>query len=191
MKIILASNSPRRKKLLKPIFKNLIIHPSSFQENNEEKINPKKLVEKHALEKAKDVANSYKSGIIIGADTIVVFNGKVLGKPKNKNDAFNMLKKQNGMWTKVISGISVIDIKKNKKYVEHEITKVKMNVMTDEEILNYIKTKDPFDKAGAFGMQDKGAIFVEKIDGCFSTVVGLPLPKLRNMLKKCGIKIFS
>lgn len=189
--VILASSSPRRKKLLSPIIKNLKIVPSSFIENNSEKIYPKKLAEKQAIGKARDVAKKFKSGIVIGADAFVVLDGEILGKPKGKKDAFDMLKKQNGKWTNVISGVAVIDIDNSKEYVEHEITKVKMNDMNDDEIWRYIKTKDPLDKAGSFGMQDKGAVFVEKINGCYSNVVGLPLPRLRKILKKCGVEVFS
>ncbi|MCM2324946.1 MAG: Maf family protein [Candidatus Woesearchaeota archaeon] len=189
--IILASSSPRRKRLLEPLFSNLKIQPSDFEENNSENILPAKLAMKHALGKAREVASRNKSGIVIGADAFVVLDGKVLGKPKDEEDAFEMLKKQNGRWTEVISGVAVIDIDNDKEYAEYELTKVKMNKMTDEEILAYINTKDPMDKAGAFGMQDKGAVFVEKIDGCFSNVVGLPLPLLRKMLKKIGIEVFT
>jgi septum formation protein len=189
--IILASSSPRRKKLLSPLIKNLKIVPSSFEENNSEKINPKKLAEKHAVGKARDVAKKFKSGVVIGADAFVVLDGEILGKPKDEEDAFFMLKKQSGRWTDVISGIAVVDIDNSKEYVEHEITKVKMNRMSDDEIWRYIKTKDPLDKAGAFGMQDKGAVFVERIDGCYSNVVGLPLPRLRKILKQCGVEIFT
>lgn len=190
-KIILASGSPRRKRLLEPLFEDLVICPSDFEENNSEKISPVKLAKKHALGKARDVAKKFKNGIVIGADAFVVLNGEVLGKPKNEKDAFLMLKKQNGKWTKVITGVAVIDIENRKEYVETETTLVKMNKMTDREILDYIKTKDPMDKAGSFGMQDKGAVFVEKINGCYSNVVGLPLPRLRKMLKKCGVEIFK
>ncbi len=188
--IILASSSPRRITLLKDLFQNLKVRTSKYQENNAEKLNPEKLAEKHALGKARDVASHYNKGIVIGADAFVVLEGEVLGKPKDENDAFLMLKKQNNRWTEVISGVAVIDIDNKKEYIGHEITKVKMNYMADEEIRNYIKTKDPLDKAGAFGMQSRGAVFVERIEGCFSNVVGLPLPRLRKMLKQCGVEIF-
>ena len=178
-KLILASSSLRRKKFMTDLFgSNFIAHPSSYEENNNLNLKPELLAEKHALGKARDVASHYTSGVIIAGDAFVVLNNKILGKPKDEKDAFNMLKKQSEKSTKVISGLAVIDIDNNKEYVEHEITKVKMTKVTDEEILAYIKTKDPMDKAGSFGMQDKGAVFVEKINGCYSNVVGLPLPKL-------------
>jgi septum formation protein len=190
--IILASSSPRRKKMFNDLFgNNFIVHPSSYEENNSLKLPPVKLAEKHAYGKAKDVAKHYKSGVVIAADVFVVLNNKVLGKPKDEEDAFKMLKSQSGKWTEVISGLVVIDIDNKKEYIEHEITKVKMAKVTEEEIRAYIKTKDPLDKAGAFGIQDKGTILVEKINGCYSNVTGLPLPRLHKIFRKIGIKIFS
>jgi septum formation protein len=191
-KIILASSSPRRKKFFTDLFgNNFMVHPSTYEENNNLNIPPEKLAEKHAYGKAKEVASHYKEGVVIAADAFVVLDNKVLGKPKDEEDAFRMLKAQSGKWTKVISGLAVIDIDNNKEYVEHETTKVKMAVVSDDEIKAYIKTKDPLDKAGAFGIQDKGTIFVEKIEGCYSNVVGLPLPRLHKILRKLKIQIFS
>jgi septum formation protein len=190
-KIILASSSPRRKKLLESIFDDIIIHPSSYVENNDLDMPPEELAEKHAYGKAKEVSKYYKSGIVIAADAFVVLNNKVLGKPKDEEDAFRMLKLQSGRNTKVISGLAVIDIDNEKEFITHETTKLKMNEMTDEEIRAYIRTKDPMDKAGAFGMQDRGTIFVKKIDGCYSNVVGLPMPKLLDILRKLKIKIYD
>jgi septum formation protein len=190
--IILASSSPRRKKFMEDLFgKKFITHPSNYEENNTLKMDPSDLAELHALGKARDVASHYTSGVVIAGDAFVVLDNKVLGKPKDEKDAFDMLKMQSGKSTQVISGLCVIDIDNNKEYVTHEITKVKMSKVSDEDIRSYIKTKDPLDKAGSFGIQDKGTIFVEKIDGCFSNVVGLPLPKLYKILKKIGIKIFD
>jgi septum formation protein len=191
-KIILASQSPRRKWLMQGIFgDNFEIHVSEYEEDNNLDMEPTKLAEKHALGKAKDVADKHTTGVVIGGDVFVVYQGKVLGKPVDEEDAFNMLKKILGNIVDVISSIAVIDIDNNKEYVKHVITKVKMNSLTDEEILAYIKTGDPMDKAGSFGMQDKGAVVVEKINGCYSNVVGLPLPTLHKILKKIGIKIFD
>jgi septum formation protein len=190
--IILASSSPRRKKFFTDLFgNNFTVHPSSYEENNDLNMPPEKLTEKHAIGKARNVAKHYRTGVVIAADAFVVLNNEILGKPKDEKDAFNMLKEQSGQWTKVISGLAVIDIDNRKEYIEHETTKVLMAKMTDDEIIDYIKTKDPMDKAGAFGIQDRGTIFVEKIEGCYSNVVGLPLPRLHKILRKTGIKIFD
>ncbi|MEM2131014.1 MAG: Maf family protein [Candidatus Woesearchaeota archaeon] len=194
-KIILASKSERRKKLLQDLFgNNLIIHPSNFDENTIKEKNPVKLAKKLALFKAREVSKFYNEGIIIAADTFVVYGNKkfILGKPKNQEDAFNMLKLQSGKKTIVVSGLAVIDLhNKKKEYTDYEITKLKMTKMNDEEIKAYIKTGDPFDKAGSFGMQTKGAVFVDKIDGSFSNVVGLPLTKLLRIFRKMNLKIFD
>lgn len=190
--IILASQSPRRKKLLETIFgDNFKIHISDYKEINNLDSKPIEIAKKHAIGKARDVAKNYKNAIIIGADVFVFFNKEILGKPKDEQDAFLMLKKILGKWVDVISGLAVIDVQSNKEYVDYELTKVKMAKLTDKEIWAYIKTNDPMDKAGSFGMQDKGAILVEKIDGCYSNVVGLPLPKLHKVLKKLKIDIFN
>ncbi|MEM4398137.1 MAG: Maf family protein [Candidatus Woesearchaeota archaeon] len=196
-KIILASKSERRKKLLEDLFgNNLIIHPSNFDENSIKEKNPVKLAKKLALFKAREVSKFYKEGIIIAADTFVVYEKKnkkvILGKPKNQEDAFNMLKMQSGKKTIVVSGLAVIDLyNKKKEYNDYEITKIKMTKMTDGEIRGYIKTGDPFDKAGSYGMQSKGAVFVDKIEGSFSNVVGLPLTKLLKILRKIKINLFE
>ena len=191
-RIILASQSPRRKWLMQGIFgDNFEVQISNYEEDNNLEMEPTKLAQMHALGKAKDVSDKNDSGVVIGGDVFVVYQNKVLGKPIDEQDAFNMLKKILGNEVDVISGIAVIDIDNNKEYVEHVITKVRMNSLTDEEIWAYIKTGDSMDKAGSFGMQDKGAVVVEKINGCYSNVVGLPLPTLHKILKKIGIKIFD
>jgi septum formation protein len=190
--IILASQSPRRKYLLSTIIgEEFIICKSNYEEDNKLNINPIELAKKHAFGKANDVAKKFDSGIVIGGDVFVVLDGEVLGKPKDEEDAFLMLKKQQGKETLVISGLAVIDIDNNKTYIEHEVTKLKMSKLNDDEILNYINTKDPMDKAGSFGMQDKGGILVEKVNGSYSNVVGLPLNKLHKIFRKIGIKIFD
>ncbi|MEM4397635.1 MAG: Maf family protein [Candidatus Woesearchaeota archaeon] len=191
-KIILASKSPRRRKLLEDIFgEDIIIHPSNIDENSIKEKDPIRLAKKLAFLKAKEVSKFYDRGIIIAADSFVVYKNKILGKPKDKKDAFNMLKLQSGKKTKVITGLCVIDLNKQKEYLTYDITEIKMTKMHDEEILNYIKTGDPLDKAGSFGMQSKGSIFVEKINGCYSNVVGLPMPKLLKIIRKIGLKIFN
>lgn len=191
--IILASGSPRRKEMLKAVFgDNFKVHISEYEENNNLDLSPIELAKKHALGKARDVAKHYKSGIVIAGDVFVVFNNEILGKPKDEKDAFLMLKKQQGKQTQVVSGLVVVDIDTNKEYIETEITNLKMAELTDKEILGYIKTRDPMDKAGSFGMHPSGgAILVEKIEGCYSNVVGLPLPKLHKILRDIGIKIFN
>lgn len=186
---ILASSSPRRKALLRQIGLDFKIVPSRYEEDMKLKLDNKNLAKTLAYGKAKEVAGRVKSGIIIGSDTFIVFKGKRIGKPKNAKDARKILKMISGKTLIIYSGIAIIDKYQNKKITDHEITEVKMKKMTDSEIERYIQTGETLDKAGAFGIQEKGVKFVEKINGCYSNVVGLPIYKLYINLQKLGIKI--
>ncbi|MBT3814704.1 septum formation inhibitor Maf [Candidatus Woesearchaeota archaeon] len=189
--IILASTSPRRHDLLNQIGLKFKIVPSNYEEDMTLKLPPHKLAMFLAKGKASDVAERRKSGIVIGVDTFVVFNKEVIGKPHNKVKAKETLKKISGKTLKVYSGVAIIDAKTKKEIVDYEISKVKIRKITTLEIKKYIDTEEPLDKAGAFGMQGLGAIFVAKVDGCYSNVVGLPLHNLEKNLAKMGIDVFS
>lgn len=189
--IILASASPRRKELMKLLFKKFTVYKSSYNEDNNLPLSPIKLTQYHALEKGKDVAKHFKSGIVISADTIVVYNNKVLGKPDSKESAIKMLKLISGKEHEVITALAVIDIDNNKTIQDYEITTVKMKTLTDKEINDYIDYEKPFDNAGAYAIQGKAAVFVEGINGDYFNVVGLPLFKLNNVLKELGVDIFN
>ena len=187
--IILASASPRRNELLKQIGLQIQVLPSTIEETIDSDLCPEKLVMSLSSMKAHDIAaKSNKNCIIIGADTIVVC-GKILGKPQNEDDAFNMLDSLQGKWHEVITGITVIDNNSNNCITDFEKTRVKMRELTNDEISTYIRTGEPLDKAGAYGIQGIGAVLVEKIDGCYFNVVGLPLAKLCIILKKFEISI--
>lgn len=188
-KIILASTSPRRKELLKQIGLDFEIMPSNYEENMKLKLRDSELAKTLAYGKAKDVADKIKKGVIIGSDTFIVFRGKRIGKPKDKKDAQRTLKMISGKWLLIYSGIAIIDIKNKKELVDYEITKVKIKSLTKKEIDDYIATGEPLDKAGAFAIQGRGAVFIEKINGCYSNVIGLPLYKLYVNLKKLNITI--
>ena len=185
MDIILASQSPRRKELLSKIIKNFEIVVSDFDESSivfDGDI--ENYVKKLAMCKAKFVAQDIKKhAIIISADTIVVLENKILGKPKNKKDAECMLKALSGNNHKVYTGLCIIDTANNKIIQEAVFTKVKFSKLTNKEIQEYINTGSPMDKAGAYGIQDFGAVFVEKIEGCYYNVMGLPINVLYNILK--------
>jgi septum formation protein len=189
--IILASTSPRRHDLLRQIGLKFKIVPSKYEEDMTLNLHPHKLAMFLAKGKAQEVAERRKSGIVIGVDTFVVFNKEVIGKPHNKIKAKETLKKISGKTLKVYSGVAIINAKTKKEIVDYEISKVKIRKISPSEIRKYIDTKEPLDKAGAFGMQGLGAIFVEKIDGCYSNVVGLPLHNLEKNLTKLGMDIFS
>ena len=170
---------------------NFEVKTSAYEEDNTLAMTPKDLVLCHSLEKGRDVAKQLSEGVVIGADTVVVFNEQVLGKPRNEDEAREMLEKISGRVVEVISGIAVIDVETKKELQEFQITKVKMKRMSNDEIADYIKTGEPLDKAGAFAVQDKGAVFIEKIDGCYFNAVGLPLFKLNNLLNQLGVFIFE
>ncbi len=173
MKVILASASERRKELLSRIVSDFEVRVSDFDEDSVQVNNDiETYVKSLSQGKAKSVAaNCSENSIIIGADTIVVIDNKVLGKPKDKNDAFRMLKALSNNVHRVYSGVTVINNK----------TKV---MKSDEEIWKYIDTEECLDKAGAYGIQGFGGIFVKRINGCYYNVVGLPLNLLNKMIKE-------
>jgi len=186
LKYVLASASERRQELLHRIIRDFEIKVSDFDEDT---ILFNGNVEEYVINLAKGKAIStreklHDNAIIISGDTIVVLNGKILGKPKNEEDAYRMLRELSGKTHRVYSGIVVINMYNNKIEESAIYTEVKMGDLTDKEILEYIKTGEPLDKAGAYGIQGYGGIFVEEIKGCFYNVVGLPLNLLNKMLKR-------
>lgn len=185
MKYILASASARRQELLKRIIKDFDITISCFDEDKVKfKGNVGQYVEEIALGKAKAILNDVDNdSIIISADTVVSFEGEILGKPKDEEDAFRMLTMLSGNTHEVYSGVCIINTKTNEILNESFKTIVSFSEISDEDKLNYIKSGSPLDKAGAYGIQDEGGVFVEGINGCFYNVVGLPLNKVDQMLK--------
>lgn len=181
MTIILASKSPRRKELLKQIGLRFKIMPSELEEGIGNIKNPEEVVKSLSLMKARHISTKVsKDDLIIAADTIVVYKGNILGKPVNRKDAFNMLKSLSNDIHSVFTGLTVL---KHKKYInESEKTEVKFTELTDDEIWNYIDTQEPMDKAGAYGIQGLGSVFVEKINGDYFNVVGLPICRLKRIL---------
>jgi len=190
-KIILASTSPRRKELASAMGLEFEIIPSSYEEDMSLNLAPKELVQVLSYGKAKAVADKLNSGIVIGVDTIVCINDKKLGKPKSNQEAFQMLKNLSGKFHQVYSGVSIIDCKTKKSIKDFEVTKVKFRKMTENEIKAYIQTREPMDKAGAYGIQGLASIFVEKIEGCYFNVMGFPVHNIYKNLKKLGVNIFE
>ncbi|HSA06928.1 MAG TPA: Maf family protein [Candidatus Gastranaerophilales bacterium] len=188
--IILASASPRRKALLQDIGLKFKVIPSDIDENIENKPFSYKLIENIALEKVMDVSKKVTDpAIIIGSDTVVEINNQILGKPKNDQDAFNMLKMLAGKTHKVVSAIVVYDTETKKTIKDSVTSEVTFREITDEEIWNYVKTGEPADKAGAYAIQGKAAIFVKNINGCYSNIVGISLFKTAEILEKFGVNI--
>jgi len=183
--IYLASKSPRRRKLLK----QLGIKFKSFSVNTIEDVldgeHPVNCVRRLALEKMDTAKRKVQNSIVITADTIVVLDRNVIGKPKNKKDAFRILSLLSGKVHTVYTGFCVLNQNSNKIITDFEKTKVEFRKLTKDEIFDYVEGGSPMDKAGAYGIQDDfGAVFVKKINGCYYNVVGLPLTKLYNTLRK-------
>lgn len=189
--IILASASQRRQELLKRILGNFQIIVSDFDESSIPfKNNIPSYVMNLAEGKARSVSKKIMdqdNNLIIGCDTIVAFNNRILGKPKDKKDAFEMLQALSGNEHEVYSGLAILDVKSNKIIKDFVCTKVKFSKLTSSQIEKYINTGDPMDKAGAYGIQGKAGVFVENINGCYYNVVGLPLNKLNSMLMEMGV----
>lgn len=192
MNIVLASNSPRRKEILDQLNLKFEVIPSAFEENPVD-MEPCALAEHFACMKALDVFEKHRKHFrpdtfVIGSDTIV-YKDKIMGKPKNPEDAFLMLRSLSGSEHQVISGLSVIHTASGQAITLHDITKVWIRDLTDNEILNYIASGEPQDKAGAYAIQGLGSLFVEKIQGDYFNVVGLPVNKLYRIMQEFGIDL--
>lgn len=186
MRIILASQSPRRKELMKLLDIEYEIMPSEVDEILDKTCSIKEQSKKLAYIKAKEIFNKTTGDrIIIGADTLVVKNNKIFGKPKDENEAIEMLKELRNSQHEVITGLCVLIQKGDKyyEYIDYDITDVYIKNIYDEDIIKYVKTCRPFDKAGAYAIQDKFSVYVEKIVGNYTTVVGLPIHKLYEILR--------
>ncbi len=189
-KIYLATDSKARKRLFRIFGIKFRVIPSRIKEERANKYSSyAKLVKRNALEKAREVAKKCKSGIIIGADTIVVQDGKIFGKPEDLNDARKMLRRLSARPQWLYTGIALIDKDKAKILLGYEKTKIYMDKLTDKEIEDYFSYTSPLDKAGSFDIQGRGAFFIKRIEGCFYNVVGLPLRKLYRMFKTIGMLI--
>ena len=183
-RIILASSSPRRKEILEKYNLHPIIINSDIIEKSYSGEKPSQIAMSLSFQKSYNVSMLHQEQIVIGADTIVVYGNEILGKPKDKDDAFRILKLLNGKYHSVITGISIVQNSTNIKVVDYETTKVKFRELSHNKLKDYINTNEPMDKAGAYGIQGYGALLVEKIDGCYLNVVGLPLVKLDFLLNK-------
>jgi septum formation protein len=176
--IILASRSPRRAHLLRQIGFDFAIEDSNVDEVVEPERTPTENVRILSLRKATEVARRHEHGIVIGADTIVVLDDQVLGKPSSPKDAGIMLGRLSGRTHVVYTGFALVDARTRKIHVDAEHTEVTFRNIAHSEIEEYIRSGSPMDKAGAYGIQDDyGAVFVERINGCYYTVVGFPLSK--------------
>ena len=188
-KIILASQSPRRRMLLEQIGIACDIVPSELDEEIFPGENPDHYALRVALDKARSVAARTEGSIVIAADTIVVLDNAVLVKPVDQADAVRMLTALSGRMHRVITGLAVIDTLTGQELSRTSVTRVWFRVLDQETIVSYVASGEPLDKAGAYGIQGRGALFVDRIDGCYFNVVGLPLSLLSDLFRDLDIKV--
>ena len=194
MEIVLASASPRRAELLRQVGLKFRIVPSRVEEGV-----PVQPLEQWVQDAAKAKALSIltRAGeVVLAADTVVALEGQVLGKPADENEAAAMLAFLSGKAHEVVTGVCVVhrseqEGKTARIYQDVETTKVFFRKLTPQEIAAYVQTAEPLDKAGAYGIQGRGALLVERIEGCYSNVVGLPLVKTMQLLRQCGVAILG
>lgn len=188
--IVLASASPRRKDILTQAGYKLIIEKSDIDESqfSTDKIEPCKYAEQLALAKAKNVASRHPDKIVLGADTIVDYQGIIIGKPEDKKEAEEIIRKLFSKSHKVITGVAFVRINDNTEIVTHDVTIVYPKKMSPEQIREHIRSGTWKDKAGAYAIQENGDEFVEKIEGSLTNVMGLPLELITNLLEKLTMK---
>ena len=189
MSIVLASGSPRRKELMEMLrVRDLVILPAKGEEKAAPGLPPAELVKALASHKGREVAVLCKEDdVVIAADTVVCLDDEILGKPANEQDAERMLKALSGRDHRVFTGVTVA--RGGRVLSDYEETAVHFRPLTEREIAAYIKTGEPMDKAGAYGIQGRASLFVRGIEGDFFNVMGLPLCKLGEMLKEIGISL--
>ncbi|MBL4951240.1 Maf family protein [Neobacillus sp. OS1-32] len=185
--LILASSSPRRKELLENLHLTFAISSSEVDESYNPKLTPEEVVMELAERKARAVFNQHRDAYVIGADTIVVANEQILGKPADEAEAISMLHSLSGKQHHVYTGVSIVSQTNSTKF--YEKTEVWFWELTDNEITTYVKSGEPFDKAGAYGIQQLGSLLVKKIHGDYFTVVGLPVSRTLRELKRLGYQL--
>lgn len=183
MKVILASASPRRRELLSRLIPQFEVDPAHVDETGDSR-DPVQLAEELAVRKAKEVWGRHSQGMVIGADTIVTVEGKVLGKPEDEADAVRMLARLSGRTHQVITGVAILTRERMIRF--HQVTDVTFVPLEAAEIRQYVETGEPMDKAGAYGIQGVGALLVQEIHGDYWNVVGFPLSAFRRRMREAG-----
>ena len=184
MELILASQSPRRWELFKLVGLDYTAVTSDADENISLG-EPGSFVEQLALRKAEAVKQAHPGACIVGADTIVWLDGEIIGKPRNEEDAVRILKKLSGRTHTVYTGVAVLT--DGSTQLCHDTTMVTMEEIPEEDIRAYVASGEPLDKAGAYGIQGPAAVFVKRVEGCYFTIIGMPMHKLYHMLANVGI----
>jgi len=190
--LVLASGSPRRQELLAQFGVVYQTKTSQVDESVESIYSPGQIVEELAHRKAGKVAESYEDALVIGADTVVVIDGEILGKPGDEKEAKEMLNRIQGREHEVYSGIALVHKKEGKidrVITRHRVTKVRMRPMSQDKIAWYVSTGEPLDKAGAYGIQGLGSCLVDQIEGCYFNVVGMSVSLLDQMFEELGFSL--
>lgn len=190
-KIYLASKSPRRQEILQNLKIPFSLIESPYQERFEDvmELTPEQQAAKLAGFKAYHASSALNEGLIIGADTIVVQGDTILGKPKNREDAEAMLHSLSGKRHRVITGLAVVDVAGLRTLSHAEVTRVFFRELSRSDVDFYLNTDEPYDKAGAYGIQGHAGLFVEKLEGCYFNVVGFPVVAFRNLMLQLGYDI--
>ena len=186
-RIILASASPRRSELLRSLGVQFEVIPSTAEELHDEALDARKLCELNAERKALEVAERFPDAVVLGADTLVTFGGKLYGKPPDRAIAKKMLRELSGRTHEVITGLCLLHRGARKGSNFHDVTRVSFKELTEGVIESYVSSVQVLDKAGAYGIQERGEMLVEKIEGSFSNVVGLPLERLSEEFSRWKI----
>ncbi len=190
MTIILASASPRRAELLTQIGVSFVVFPSSINETLNPQLPIKEQLLSLALAKAQNVAQHFDEGIVLGADTVVVDKGEILGKPHDLSEARQMLRRLSGHTHLVMTAVALVNSSNGRIWQDIVVSQVQFRTLTEEDIESYLATGESLDKAGAYGIQGKGALLVESITGCYFNIVGLPLNKVAEGLKLMGVNVY-
>ncbi len=188
-KIILASGSPRRRELLSMIGLEFEIDPGDIDERHHQGEAPADYIIRLARAKVIDAVARHASGLVLGADTTVVVDEEILAKPEDDQDAMRMLRLLSGRWHEVMTGVAVYDIETRREAFDYAETRVRFAGMSDKEIDWYISTGEHRDKAGAYGIQGRGSLFVEEIEGNYHNIVGLPIRLVHRLAKRLGYSL--
>lgn len=186
---VLASASPARRRLLQTVGIEPTIAPSNFDELQIKLTDPSQLVETLALNKAKTVSHQFPSSLVMGCDSVLFINGNIYGKPRDEAQACNRWQEMQGKIGDLFTGHALIDNSQNRSLVKCQVTKVHFASMDLDAIEAYVATGEPLKCAGSFALEGKGGLFVERIEGCHSNIIGLSLPLLRQMITELGYQI--
>ncbi|AFY37165.1 Septum formation protein Maf [[Leptolyngbya] sp. PCC 7376] len=186
MELVLASASPARRRLLQGIGINPIVHVSNFDEDQIKESDPARLVEALALAKAETVAKQRQNALILGCDSVLLVQGEILGKPESPAEAIARWQSMRGSYGVLYTGHALVDQNQQRTLVRHGMTKVHFAKIDDATIKAYVASEEPLQCAGCFALEGKGGLFIEKLEGCHSNVIGLSLPLLRKMFVELG-----